>query len=663
MATNRTTLRWLRGAAASALAALTLIVLAEAPAQADGEVGFAFNPAGVQVQIGGGNQRVDVSLTNQSVGQLDVAISGAANGLNNLVGVEMGGGSGCNGGGGGVQCRLEPGGSATFQLNVAPKAESNLPEGQPLTGSYDITAASRDTASQAQGRSSTSLPITVTGGANTSSVPSVSGTIQDDEGKPFAGVKVEIEDPEGAKFSSTTNDSGQYSITPTNGGKIAPGEIKLKASKSGWQTKSVSINAEGGKPATSNFSMIKKTEKPADSGSAEAPAAEAPADEEKDDGWGAGTWILAIVGVLFVVGGIVAIVLLLKRGKHDEEDDDLFSDKPPVHTPKAAQTGLPGLYDAGPRSPVMDAPTMIHNGPLLDLDDDDLARYGSGASTPGFGPAYGDRGEQPTQMFDPRDVGPVSGGPRSAGPVSGGPGGAAGAPTQMFDPRGGGYDDRDAYGSPPAPRSGGYDDRGGYGQPADRGGYGSPPAPERGGYGSPPAPERGGYGTPPAPERGGYDDRGYGPPAPPPPPPPMPPATPSRGGYDDRGGYGQPADRGGYDDRGGYGTPPAPERGGYSTPPAPERGGYDDRGPYSPPAPERGGYDSPSPYGPPPQQQSYEADPRYDRPQPGYGPPAQDQRGGYDERDPYGPPATPPPPPPSERDGYDDRGYDDRPRW
>ncbi|MBB6035524.1 carboxypeptidase regulatory-like domain-containing protein [Phytomonospora endophytica] len=649
MATKRMTLRWLRGAAASALAALTLVVLAQSPAHADGEVSITFNPGSVRVDIGGGVAPATMTLqATGAISALDVTVTGGVQGLNNQAGVDMGGGSGCQGGGNTMQCRIEPGGTAVIQLSVAPRPESNLPQGESINGSYDVTASARD-GQGGGGNSGGSLPIQVVGAANPDSVPSITGTISGDGNKPLEGVKVEATDAEKATFEATTGSDGVYNIVPNGGGTIAPGEITLKATKAGYDTKTVKVNGIGGEPAQSKFTMVKKTAKPDDSGSAAPPPADnGTAAEDKDDGWGLGTWILAIVGVLFVVGGIVAIVLLLKRGKHDEEDDDLFADKPPVHTPKAAQTGLPGVYDAGPRSPVMDAPTMIHNGPLL--DDEDLARYGSGGPsaappTTAFGPAYGDRGEQPTQMFDPRAAGPVSGAPMSGGPVSGGP--VSGAPTQMFDPRG--YDDRDSYGSPPpAPSRGGYDERDrGYGPPSDRDrGYGPPSQDQRGGYGDQ------GYGAP-APDPRGYDDRdrGYGPPAAPPPPPPMPPAAPpapSHGGYGDRDrGYGPPSQ----DQRGGYGDQ------GYGAPAAPEPRGYDDR--YAPPAQDPRGY------GPPPQQ-SYEQDPRYDRPQQGggYGPPPQDQRGGYDERDRdrgYGPP--PPPAPPESRDGYDDRGYDDRPRW
>ena len=618
VATNRTTLRWLRGAAASALAALTLVVLAETPAHADNEVAISFQPGAVEVTIGGANQQATMTLSNQapSVSAIDVTVTGSVNGLNNQAAVDMGGGNGCQGGGNTMQCRIEPGGTATIQLSIAPQSESNLPQGESLPGSFDVTARARD-GQGGGGNSGGSLPITVVGSSDPDSVPSISGTITGDKNKPLEGVKVKATDSAGSTFNGTTGADGKYSIAPNGGGKIEPGEIKLEATKSGYETKSVTVNGLGGKAAESKFTMVKKTDKPSGEASDAAPPVENAAPEADDGGWSAGTWILAIVGVLFVVGGIVAIVLLLRRGKHDEEDDDLFADKPPVHTPKAAQTGLPGLYDAGPRSPVMDAPTMIHNGPLL--DDEDLARYGSGGPagppTTAFGPAYGDRGEQPTQMFDPRDAGPVSGGPISGGPISGGPvsgGPVSGAPTQMFDPRGGG-------------------------------GYDSPPTDQRGSYGSPPP------SAPPA--RGGYDDRGYGPPA-------------ERGGYGEQDrGYGPPAQ----DQRGGYGDQ------GYGSP-APEPRGYDDRDRgYGPPSQDQRGYGPPAPQPPQPPQQSYEQDPRYDRPQQGgggYGPPAQDQRGGYDERDRgYGPPPQQPPPPPApdnrdrDRDGYDDRGYDDRPRW
>ncbi|HEY1178792.1 MAG TPA: carboxypeptidase-like regulatory domain-containing protein, partial [Phytomonospora sp.] len=476
---------------------MTLVVLTQSPAQADGELSIMFNPGSVQVNIGGGAAPATMTLqATRAVAALDVTVTGSVNGLNNQAGVDMGGGN-CTGGGNQMQCRIEPGGTAVIQLSVAPRPESNLPEGEPLQGSYDVTASARD-ASGGGGNSGGSLPITVIGAANADAVPSITGTISGDGNKPLEGVKIEATDSAGATFNATTGSDGTYSITP-GGGTIEPGEITLKATKSGYETKTVKVNGIGGEAAKSTFTMVKKTDKPDDSGSAEAPPVDnGTAAEEKDDGWSTGTWILAIVGVLFVVGGIVAIVLLLKRGKHDEEDDDLFADKPPVHTPKAAQTGLPGVYDAGPRSPVMDAPTMIHNGPLL--DDEDLARYGSGGGpsaappTTAFGPAYGDRGEQPTQMFDPRAAGPVSGAPMSGGPVSGGPvsgGPVSGAPTQMFDPRG--YDDRDSYGSPPpSPSRGGYDERDrGYGPPADRG-----------------------YGPPSQDQRGGYGDQGYGAPAP-----------------------------------------------------------------------------------------------------------------------------------------------------
>ncbi|GLZ80519.1 hypothetical protein Afil01_53260 [Actinorhabdospora filicis] len=650
VAADRKLSRFVRGLAASTLAMLALVVVPATAAHADQEIGVQFSPPQVSVQIGGQNATSALYLVNHDAARtfaMNVQVS--MQGLQQVAGMESQAGSGCQGGGGNFQCQVGPGQTAQINLSIAPKTESNLAEGQPVSGMVNVAVQARDQANQG-GNSSGQMQVTVTGGKSKNTVTSVTGIITDAKGEPLDAVDVTMKDSAGGTFTAKTNASGKYEFKSTQGKEIQPGELTVTAKKDGYTEKTQTTNAVKGTPANINFSMVKE-------GASDAPSQAQPAGpsgnngaapKAEDEGWGTGTWILAIVGVLFVVGGIVAIVLLLKRGKNDEDDEDMFSDRPPAHTPKAAQTGTPGVYDAGPRSPVMDAPTMIHNGPLLDLDnDDDLARYGSGGSpTGGFGPAYGSRGDNaPTQMFDPRDA---------AGP------GARGdnAATQMFDPRGG----ESGYGQQGAQQPGyGSDQRGGYGD--QRGGY----APDQGGYGQQQGggydqrgrdaypDQRGGYGS----EQGGYgqqgsqgyggqqqgygsDQRGY-----------------QQGGYDQRGGqaggYGQQqgggggyADQRGYDQdpRTGYGQQGGSQQQGYGQQQGGQQG-YDQRGGYDQ---QRGSYGTEQPgqagqggYGQQGGQQSYEADPRYDTRPP--------QPGGYDQRDPRDP-------------GYDERGgYDDRPRW
>ena len=581
MATERKALRRLRGAAASALAALALVVVTQSPAHAEGEVTVAFSPPSAQVTIGGDNVAVTVTLTGTNpAATYDATVSVRMDGLDNAADFDLNGGANCPAASGrGIRCTIPPGQAGTFQIGISPATRSNLQGGQTVSGTLSVDVSLKEATTHQPGHASGQMGVTVVG--NASGVPVVKGNLTDAEGKPVPEAAITVTDSDGTSWTTKTDANGNFQVAATGSKPIKPGAIKVKASKEGYADTEVDVTGVAGQEAKTKFSINPKTEATAsDSAPPPTTPAAAPAAEDKDSGWTSGTWFLVILGVLFVGGGVAAIVLLLKRGKKDEEDEDLFSDKPPAHTPKAAQTGLPGVYDAGPRRPMMDAPTMIHNGPLI--DDDDLARYGSGgAASPGFGPAYGaDADQQRTQIFDPR----------------GGVEPSSGAPTQMFDPRGG---DQGGYRSPGY----GEPDRGGYGQggPADRGGYDGPP--ERGGYDRP-------YSSPPADPGYGRDDRGYAPPS---------SAPPHQGGYGhggpaDRGGYGPPPSQGGYDQRQPYDRP-------YSSPPAPpaqpsyeqdprydtrrdDRGGYDER--YAPPPP-------PPPAPPaPPADPGYGRDDRYD---------------------------------------------------
>ncbi|MFI7430201.1 carboxypeptidase-like regulatory domain-containing protein [Micromonospora sp. NPDC049836] len=572
----------------------------------------------------------------------------------------------------------------------------NQPPGVPKPESVTLTLTAAGNAPAANGvratirvegsNGSDSKPLSVTVRATAppqpQTVKSVSGkVVASANSEPVSGALVMLRDSQNRQYRTTSDGSGNFRFSGSTSNPIAPGRLDLGASKDN-KNEVKSIDAAAGQSVTGvriGLAIeVKTTPSPTPSASeealpseeateeaSEAPASEAPAAQQptaSEDSGGMSSWLLILLGGLFVAVGVGTIVLLYVRRKNDDADgDDPAGVGAAAGGVPPARGGYRGADDqtrvvngmgagAAPTmigsSSLSDAPTMMHRPVVDDVPPDPYGAppapaYGGGQGAGWAGGGYGDEG--PGQGYGNNGYGnapssgsgygnaPSSGsgygsGPQGAGygnaPSSGG--GYGNAPSS-----GGGYGSRDygagAGGYPPA-QGGGYggeryDEPTGrytgdgtqYTPPADpypTSTYQPDPAP---GYGQPdPAP---GYGQPdPAPGYGQPDQGRHG-------------RGGEQGGYGTGGGYGAP---GGYDagapydsgSPGGYGNGP---QGGYDNRPA---GGYDS-------APQ-GGYDGGQP--------GYDG---YDQ-RAGYGGDAYGQQGGYGQE----------PPPQQRTGGYDDPGYD-----
>ncbi|SCL16626.1 Carboxypeptidase regulatory-like domain-containing protein [Micromonospora rhizosphaerae] len=463
-------------------------------------------------------------------------------------------------------------------------------------------------------------------------VQSVSGKVViASNGDPVPNATVMLLDSQQHRYSATSDSSGNYRFSGSASNPITPGRIELGASKNVngkdvYATKTV--NASAGQSLTGQrISLdIKVQASPSASASAseealatdeateeateEASTEAGPGQQAAANDDSGGSWLLILLGGLFVAVGVGTIVLLYMRRKNEGDDGDGDAVGVGPGPVPGARGGYRGADDqtrvvngmgAG-AAPTMvggnslsDAPTMMHRPVVDDVPPDPYGApppaYGSGGQQGWAGSGYGNETAAQGGYGGGYGNAPSSGGGYGNAPSSGG--GYGNAPSS-----GGGYGSRDygagAAGYPPAQGGGGYGEptqgAGGYGerydeptgrytgdstaytppadpyptstyQPqADQGrGYGQQDA---GQYGRGPEPTNGysaggGYG---APAGGGYDggQRGYD-------------------GYDQRGGYGDGYDQqqsGGYGQPGGYGQEPPQQRG----------GGYDNHG-Y-----EQGGY-------------------------------------------------------------------------
>lgn len=365
----------------------------------------SFNPNPVSI----GGQATVITFTvmnNNPVQPTDISIKAKVDGLNDHV-------SAIDNDGGNGQCtrddadkatcaQVEPGGQRIISFTVVTATESDLPEGDQVSGTFTVEFNGQ---SQSSG-------LNVVGTATTSTITSISGEVTSNA-EPIKDAEVVLTDGEGKDHDTTTGDDGKYSFTGDNANPIAPGDMTMVVKAEGYEDKKEEFSAgEGSGNITRNITITKvqaeETTSAAPTSAAPTSAEAAPDANEGEGGGMSGTLIfLIVIGALLVVGGIVGIVFLLRGGK-DKDDDDGESftpDGPPEHQPTAAQVGTPGVYQAAP-GPGAEAPTMIHPGGLVD-------GAGNPAAPTQFGPAYG--GADSTQVMPQGGFGAGPGGP-SLGP-------------------------------------------------------------------------------------------------------------------------------------------------------------------------------------------------------------------------------------------------------
>ncbi|WP_043330758.1 carboxypeptidase-like regulatory domain-containing protein, partial [Micromonospora sp. M42] len=465
---------------------------------------------------------------------------------------------------------------------------------QDQTVTLNLSAAANAPANNASARITVSgggarpLRVTVRAAApptpdQPQTVKTVSGKVVNADGDPIEGALVMLRDSAGKERRTNTSGNGNFSFSGSDSNPIAPGRIEVGASTDGATPVARSINASAGQSVTgvrlsiqlrasaspsatpSASESAPPSDEPLEEDPADTPATDAPAAQEptaNEDSGGMGSWLLILLGGLFVAVGVGTIVLLYMRRKNEGDDGDGDGPGGPVGP------GGPGGAAAAGAIPA--APGAYHG-----TDDQTRVVNGMGAgpaATMVGGPSISDA---PTMLQRPvvDDVPPDPYG-APPGPAYGVGAGQAGYGYGDDAPGQGGYGAGNGYGD--APASGG-----GYGiAPSSGGGYGNGPS-SGAGYGSPDyaaggaagyAAQGGGYGNERFDEPTGRytgDSTQYAPAA-----DPYPTSTyqPEQDrGYDQSGpaGYGRGAEQGdGYRSGGGYGA----ASGGYDNAPT---GGYD----------------------------------------------------------------------------------------
>jgi hypothetical protein len=538
------------------------------------------------------------------------------------------------------------------------------PPGMPKTKQVTLTLSAAQSAKAANGVRAT-IRVEGSGGsdaralsvsvkaAQPQTVKSVSGkVVAAANGQAVPNVIVMLQDGTGRRFDTTSDSSGNFRFTGSSSNPIAPGRLTLGAIQ-GEVRATKSFNAGPGdtitgqrislaipvevtpSPTPSPTEEVLPTEEPTEEAVEaveEATAAAPQTAAAQEEGSGFGSWLLILLGGLFVAVGVGTMVLLwMKRRENADDVDDTDSTGPGgAGAVPAARGAFRGTDDqtrvvnpvgaAGADRTMVagtslsDAPTMMHQPVVDDVPPDPY-----GAPPPSFGGSGGQQGWAGSGYGDePQGSGGYGTG-GGYGSASGG--GAYGSASSS----GGGYGSRD-YGAPAGASAGGYGGQGGgYGERYDEptGRYTGEPA---GSY-PPPAdpyptttyqPEQElGYGATQQYGRGGDSGRDYG------------------GGYGQPGGYDSAPTGGGYDsgrqgydggyDRagGGYGNDSYGQPGGYGQEPPRQRGGYEGHG-YD----RQGGYDR---AGGGYESHGYDRQSAYDQQGGGYyGDPAQGARGRSD---------------------------------
>ncbi len=334
---------------------------------------------------------VEVQASYGGPGPKDVVITGKLEGLDGLASVDVQEGQCTRTNVAQATCTgMQPNEKRQIQFILAPAAEADLPQGEQKKGKLKFDAGG-------QGDGVKETNVTVIGNGRPS-VTEITGNITSNA-EPVADAKVVLTDGEGGKHETSTDANGDFAFRSDGGSPIAPGSMTLTVTKEGFEDLEDEFDVSANSSFQRNLTLAAVEAEPTET--TEAPPTEAEptetaeetAEAAEESGISGTLLFLIIVGGLLVVGGIVGIVFLLRGGKDEEDEDEgeSFADGPPEHQPTAAQVGTPGVYQAGP-APGQDAPTMIHNGPLVPSQE-------GGAPTTAFGPAYGGPGDDSTQVM------------------------------------------------------------------------------------------------------------------------------------------------------------------------------------------------------------------------------------------------------------------------
>ncbi|MGW5077833.1 carboxypeptidase-like regulatory domain-containing protein [Micromonospora echinospora] len=308
--TTRSRVRWARAAVLATLAGGTFAVAA-APATAAPETVSILSVSAENVKPRE-TVRVQFRVTNNGR-RAETAI------------VVVGGGLRCATG-----CRAEPnlgpGQSRTFDATlVAPDARPGETTGLNISIGVRLAGQNSYAYKMVHVHGAGASP---TGGAQPAAgVSGVSGRVLDADGKAIGGADLTIRDSAGHEYRTTSNRSGQFSITSKAGRTIAEGSITVRASMDGYRAARATVRGRAGDVATVRLTLAAvatpTTTSPSPAAAAnplaaaaddDTPAAAPPA--LKAAGEEGGSTSMFLLGGLLVAAGLGALALVLVRRRN-----------------------------------------------------------------------------------------------------------------------------------------------------------------------------------------------------------------------------------------------------------------------------------------------------------------------------------------------------------
>lgn len=305
--TTRSRVRWARAAVLATLAGGTFAVAA-APATAAPETVSILSVSAENVKP---RETVRVQFRVANTGRrAETAI------------VVVGGGLRCATG-----CRAEPnlgpGQSRTFDATlVAPDARPGETTGLNISIGVRLAGQNSYAYKMVYVHGSGASP---TGGAQPAAgVGGVSGRVLDADGKAIGGADLTIRDSAGHEYRTTSNRSGQFSITAKAGRTIAEGSITVRASMDGYRAARVTVRGRAGDVATVRLTLA-AVATPSPSPAAEESPLAAAADDDtpaaappalKTTSEESGSTSMFLLGGLLVAAGLGALALVLVRRRN-----------------------------------------------------------------------------------------------------------------------------------------------------------------------------------------------------------------------------------------------------------------------------------------------------------------------------------------------------------
>ncbi len=413
---------WISATFVAAVVVSSSLGVAVQPANAIGDLAVSVQPSSVEFQVGGDNREIYATVSNGGPGEVnDVEVT-----LRIPFGGQLqiiGGTDGCSPSGNRLRCefdRIDAGASEDVYVLVSPPDSSNLGPNDTRSDSGSVEVSARDDTNGGNNRARFDVVLR---GAPQDEGIEISGSVTDYEtGDPIVGATVELEDGDGEEHETVTNSNGEYAFIESD--DIAPGRVRITVSSDGYRDRSTSLTvADGDTVSDVDFELLPVATTPSSAAPSSAapsaspsPPAIAATEDERTGSGGNGwfLWLLAILGFLFVVGGIATIVFLFVRRKKDDEDEDgdegdplgMDDGPPPIGARGYFRDDQPTAYGASPGAatsmmprPGMDAPTsVIDRSEFADPDAGFGPGYGqAGHPTTGFGAVSPDR---PTSMID-----------------------------------------------------------------------------------------------------------------------------------------------------------------------------------------------------------------------------------------------------------------------